>query len=170
MRRRCLPTKSAYNAIENVQFAGYDNHKFKKISSVFVRNFYSLRLNSRVRSSLAVMWQSQHTNERSRRSKSPPQIYFILEKYMKHAIQTGALIAAAAAAMALSGTSFAATSTVSAGDKVHCAGTNSCKGTSECKSATNECKGQNQCKGQGFVSSKAGECLAKNGKIIDLNK
>lgn len=89
---------------------------------------------------------------------------------MKKAIQTGTLIAAAAAAMALSGTAFAATDTISAGDKVHCSGINTCKGTSDCATAENKCKGQNVCKGHGFVSTKAGECLAKDGKIIDLNK
>ncbi|MCU6434970.1 hypothetical protein LPB67_14425 [Undibacterium sp. Jales W-56] len=89
---------------------------------------------------------------------------------MKQTIQTGALIAAAAAAMALSGAAFAGTATISAGDKVHCAGINSCKGTSDCKTAENACKGQNSCKGHGFVATKAGECLAKNGKIIDLDK
>lgn len=87
---------------------------------------------------------------------------------MKKTIQTGALIAAAAAAMALSGASFAGTTTVSAGDAVHCVGINSCKGTSDCKTAENACKGQNACKGHGFVAAKASECLAKGGKIIDL--
>ncbi len=94
----------------------------------------------------------------------------ILEIHMKKSAQTGALIATAAAAMMLAGTSFAATSTISAGDKVHCAGINSCKGTSDCKTPENACKGQNTCKGHGFVTEKAGECLAKNGKIIDLDK
>lgn len=89
---------------------------------------------------------------------------------MKKSIQTGAMIAAAAAAMALSGLAIAGTSTLSAGDKVHCSGINSCKGTSDCKTAENACKGQNSCKGHGFVATPAGQCLAKGGKIIDLDK
>lgn len=89
---------------------------------------------------------------------------------MKHAFNTGALIAAAVAALTVSGVSVAATSSVSAGDKVHCAGINSCKGTSECKTAENACKGQNACKGHGFLTAGAGECLAKGGKIIHLDK
>jgi len=47
---------------------------------------------------------------------------------MNHTIKSGALIAVAAAAMALSGTASAVTATVSAGDTVHCAGINSCNG------------------------------------------
>lgn len=89
---------------------------------------------------------------------------------MKKAVKSGAFIAAAAAALALSGAANAATSTISAGDKVHCAGLNSCKGSSDCATAENSCKGQNKCKGQGFLSMKASDCLTKGGKIIDLNK
>ena len=89
---------------------------------------------------------------------------------MKQIIKSGSLIAVAAATMALSGTAMAATTTLSAGDKVHCAGINSCKGTSACATAENQCKGQNSCKGHGFLSVKASECFAKGGKIIDLNK
>jgi hypothetical protein len=89
---------------------------------------------------------------------------------MKQTIKTGALIAAAAAAMALSGAANAGTTSVSAGDAVHCAGINSCKGTSDCATAENACKGQNACKGHGFLASKAGACLSKGGKIIDLDK
>lgn len=84
--------------------------------------------------------------------------------------KSGAMIALAAAAMALSGGVIAATSTVSAGDKVHCAGINSCKGTSECATAENSCKGMNSCKGHGFLAAPAAECFAKGGKIVDLNK
>jgi len=83
---------------------------------------------------------------------------------MKQTFKTGALIAAAAATMALSGTVSAATASVAAGDTVHCAGVNSCKGKSDCKSAENACKGQNACKGHGFLASKASDCFAKGGK------
>lgn len=89
---------------------------------------------------------------------------------MKQTIKTGALIAAAAAALAMTGGASAATSTITADTKVHCAGLNSCKGTSDCATAENKCKGQNSCKGHGFLTMKAAECLAKNGKIIDLDK
>lgn len=89
---------------------------------------------------------------------------------MKQTIKSGALIAATVAAMAMSATAFAAPATLSADDTVHCAGVNSCKGTSDCATAENQCKGQNVCKGHGFVKAKAGECLAKKGKIIDLDK
>ncbi len=85
---------------------------------------------------------------------------------MKTTIKTGALIAAAAATMALSGVAPAAESS-SAGDTVHCAGINSCKGKSDCKTAENACKGQNSCKGHGFLAVKAAECSAKGGKVID---
>jgi len=89
---------------------------------------------------------------------------------MKQSIKSGALLAAAAAALALSGAVSAATTTISTGDTVHCAGINSCKGKGDCATAENACKGQNTCKGHGFVASKAGACLAKGGKIIDLDK
>ena len=92
---------------------------------------------------------------------------------MNHTIKSGARfvsIAAAVAAMAMSATAVAATSVLTADDAVHCAGINSCKGTSDCATAENACKGQNVCKGHGFVKAKAGECFAKKGKIVDLDK
>lgn len=83
-----------------------------------------------------------------------------------NAMKTGSMIAAAAAALALSGTvSAEQTKTMAADDMVHCAGINSCKGTSDCKTAENACKGQNKCKGHGFLVVKASECTAKKGKI-----
>jgi hypothetical protein len=90
---------------------------------------------------------------------------------MKQVIKSGAMIAAAAAAMAVSGQVNAAPkSSVNAGDVVHCAGINSCKGTSACATAENACKGQNSCKGHGFLALQAKECLVKGGKIVDLDK
>lgn len=90
---------------------------------------------------------------------------------MTTTFKTGALIAAAAAAFAMSASVLAApTTSISAGDSVQCAGVNSCKGTSDCATAENACKGQNSCKGHGFVAKKASECLAAGGKIINLNK
>lgn len=90
---------------------------------------------------------------------------------MKQVIKSGAMIAAAAAALAVSGHAGAAPKTsVSAGDMVHCAGINSCKGTSACATAHNACRGQNSCKGLGFLEMNAKECLASAGKIVDLDK
>jgi hypothetical protein len=89
---------------------------------------------------------------------------------MTNLSKPAALIAATVAALALHAPSIAATATVAASDVIHCAGINSCKGTSDCATAENKCKGQNACKGHGFVKAKAGDCLAKKGKIIDLDK
>jgi hypothetical protein len=85
---------------------------------------------------------------------------------MKQSIRTGALIAATAAAMALSGVAFADTASATADDSVHCYGINSCKGQGSCKTAENACKGQNVCKGHGFLPTKAAECSAKGGKAL----
>jgi uncharacterized membrane protein len=80
-------------------------------------------------------------------------------------MKSGALIAAAAAAMALSGTVLAegaaASATAATADAVHCLGINTCKGTSACKSAENACKGQNVCKGHGFLIVGKSECEKK---------
>jgi hypothetical protein len=84
---------------------------------------------------------------------------------MKATFKTGALIAAAAATMALSGAVTSATA-ATADDTVHCAGVNSCKGTGDCKTAENACKGQNTCKGHGFLALKAADCKAKGGKVL----
>lgn len=61
-------------------------------------------------------------------------------------LRSGALIAAGAAALILSGcASNGGTNTANA-SSVHCVGVNACKGTSDCKTAGNACKGQNACK------------------------
>jgi hypothetical protein len=86
---------------------------------------------------------------------------------MRASDKSSALVAMAVASLALSGTISAATTSVSAGDTVHCAGINSCKGKSDCKTAENACKGQNACKGHGFLATTASECTAKGGKIVD---
>ena len=83
---------------------------------------------------------------------------------MKQAFKSGALIAAAAAAMALSGAVSATPVSAGTGDTVHCAGINSCKGKSDCKSAENACKGQNSCKGKGFVEMTQKQCDAAKAK------
>jgi hypothetical protein len=87
----------------------------------------------------------------------------------------GASIAAAAAALALSGAVFAADApkgskgmAVGASDKVHCYGLHECKGNSDCATAEHSCKGQNGCKGHGFKAAAAKDCLTQGGVIGDL--
>lgn len=78
------------------------------------------------------------------------------------------LMAAAAAALFLSGGVMAAEKAESAKQEasVHCSGINSCKGTSECKTASNACKGQNSCKGTGWVTvASEKECTDKGGTV-----
>jgi hypothetical protein len=84
--------------------------------------------------------------------------------------RSGSTIAAAAAALLLSGAvaspSFAATDA-----KGHCIGANACKGKSACKTAKNECGGQNSCKGQGFLELTKAECDKIEGaKFEAVNK
>lgn len=87
----------------------------------------------------------------------------------------GFQLAAAAAAMALSASAFAADApmgatgkAIAAGDKVHCYGVHSCKGNADCKTTEHACKAQNSCKGHGFKAMPAGECLKAGGTIGDL--
>ena len=81
---------------------------------------------------------------------------------MKMTKISGATLAAAAAALMLSG---AASVPASAGEeaKVQCYGVNACKGHGACKTAKNDCKGMNACKGQGFVSVTKANCDAIGG-------
>ena len=90
-------------------------------------------------------------------------------------IKTSASFALAAAAMALSGMSFAADApkgsdgkAIAASDKVHCYNVHDCKGNSDCKTTDHSCKGQNACKGHGFKAKLAGECFKENGVIGDI--
>jgi hypothetical protein len=84
---------------------------------------------------------------------------------MQMKIVSGASLAAAAIALAVSG---AALTTQAQAKKapVHCMGINSCKGTSACKTATNACKGQNSCKGQGFLLEKSSAACKKLGGTV----
>ncbi len=85
---------------------------------------------------------------------------------MKINVTSGAAIASAALALAVSGTSLMMPTKASAeGDKVHCMGVNSCKGHSDCKTASNSCKGQNACKGQGFLDVTKAECDSLGGTV-----
>lgn len=77
---------------------------------------------------------------------------------------SGAAVAAAAAALFISGCASMSQPAGGQSAKVHCVGVNSCKGQSDCKSATNSCKGQNACKGKGFLALTKSECDAKGGR------
>ena len=77
---------------------------------------------------------------------------------MKIDINSGAAIAAAAAALLIAGTALSAPMQMAAGEKGHCMGANACKGQSACKTATSECSGQNACKGKGFTEMTKEEC------------
>lgn len=82
---------------------------------------------------------------------------------MKHIGKSGAALAAAAFAMAISG--LAPVPAQADDAKVHCVGVNSCKGQSECKTASSSCKGLNSCKGQGFLSLTKADCDSAGGKV-----
>lgn len=78
---------------------------------------------------------------------------------------SGAAVAAAAAALFMSGCAGMSQPSSSAQTaKVQCFGVNACKGQSDCKSASNSCKGQNACKGKGFVAMSKSECDAAGGR------
>lgn len=86
---------------------------------------------------------------------------------MKLARSSGVALAAAAAALLLSGTVSAPTATAAEG-QVKCYGTNACKGQSACKTAASQCKGLNSCKGQGFtLTSSEAACTQMGGKLKD---
>jgi len=78
-------------------------------------------------------------------------------------MKTGATVAAAAAAIALS--SVAVTPVLAGHAPVHCYGVNSCKGTSDCKSYNHDCKGMNSCKGQGYKELSKKACLKEGGSL-----
>lgn len=70
-----------------------------------------------------------------------------------------ALLAAAAAAVFVSGQATIATAAHhEAGETVKCEGVNSCKGHSECTTDHSECSGLNECAGKGWKSMTAEEC------------
>ena len=62
---------------------------------------------------------------------------------MQMKIVSGASLAAAAIALAVSGAGLTTSPAQAKKAAVHCMGINTCKGTSACKSASNACKGQN---------------------------
>jgi hypothetical protein len=85
---------------------------------------------------------------------------------MKQFAKSGAVLAAAAFSMAVSGAAFAPMAQAEDA-KVQCSGVNSCKGQGECKTTTNACKGQAACKGHGWISLSKAECDAKGGKVVE---
>src|SRR5262249_54529389 len=87
------------------------------------------------------------------------------EEDMK-SINTGVLIASAAAALLLTGALSARAEEKAGGDKVHCGGVNACKGQGACAGGGHACAGKNACKGQGWTDMSAADCKAKGGKDV----
>jgi uncharacterized membrane protein len=85
---------------------------------------------------------------------------------MKQFAKSGAVLAAAAFSLAVSGAAFAPVAQADDA-KIKCSGVNACKGQSECKTAATSCKGQNACKGHGWMSLSKADCDAKGGKVLE---
>ena len=85
---------------------------------------------------------------------------------MQMKIVSGASLAAAAIALAVSGAAMTSPAQAKKAP-VHCAGINSCKGTSACKSASNACKGMYSCKGMGFLIKKSAMACEKAGCKVE---
>ena len=85
---------------------------------------------------------------------------------MKMSINSGASVAALAAALLFAG-SIAVPHPAAASSKGHCIGANACKGKSACKTASNACKGQNACKGKGFTKLSAAKCAKIQGATFE---
>ena len=75
----------------------------------------------------------------------------------------GLAIAAAAAALFISGCESTGGTSARTEAKIACDAANACKGMSDCKTATTQCAGQNDCKGQGFVKLSSAECSKVTG-------
>jgi hypothetical protein len=80
---------------------------------------------------------------------------------MKISVSSGAVLAAAAAALVVGGSIPSANA--ASNYKVKCFGQNACKGHGGCKSLSNACKGKNACKGQGFTMKSKSACTASGG-------
>ena len=79
----------------------------------------------------------------------------------------GMLIAAATAALVMSGNLDARASDKEGGDVVRCAGINECKGKGACSGADNACKAKNECKGKGWDEvASAEECTKQGGQVV----
>jgi len=85
---------------------------------------------------------------------------------MKLSLRSGTTIAAAAAALIISG-ALAPAAQAAEGAKGHCVGANACKGKSACKTAANDCAGKNDCKGKGFLAMTKEECDAVEGATFE---
>jgi uncharacterized membrane protein len=83
---------------------------------------------------------------------------------MKLVAKSGAVLAAAAFTLAVTGTTFT-TAPAFAADNVKCQGVNACKGQGACKAPGHSCKGQNACKGQGWINTTAAQCKAWGGTV-----
>lgn len=84
---------------------------------------------------------------------------------MKHIGKSGATLAAAAFALAITGSAMTISTPSVAAGKIQCFGVNSCKGQSACKTARSSCKGLNSCQGQGFLEMTEAKCLKKGGSL-----
>jgi hypothetical protein len=84
---------------------------------------------------------------------------------MQIKVVSGASVAAAAIALAVSGVAFTGQAQAKKAP-VHCMGINSCKGHGACKSAKNACKGQNSCKGMGWLPEKSATACKKLGGTV----
>jgi hypothetical protein len=90
---------------------------------------------------------------------------------MKIDVNSGAAIAAAAAALLIAGSAVSAPMQMAAeGGQGHCVGANACKGKTACKTASNACKGQNACKGKGFLVMTQEECAKIEGAKFEPTK
>ena len=85
---------------------------------------------------------------------------------MQMKIVSGASMAAAAIALAVSGAALTSNPAQAKKASIHCAGGNACKGKSACKTADNSCKGQNACKGKGFTLEKSAAACTKKGGTV----
>ncbi|MGO8738818.1 BufA2 family periplasmic bufferin-type metallophore [Rhodoblastus sp.] len=85
---------------------------------------------------------------------------------MQIKVVSGASLAAAAIALAVSGAALAPTQAQAKKAMVHCMGVNACKGKGACKSAKNACKGQNACKGMGWLPEKSTSACTKAGGTV----
>jgi hypothetical protein len=77
---------------------------------------------------------------------------------MKLTTKSGAVLAATAAAMLMSGAVTVPTALAGEAAIGKCIAANACKGLGSCASAKNACKGQAACKGQGFVELTEEQC------------
>lgn len=90
---------------------------------------------------------------------------------MKLDVNSGAAIAAAAAALLIAGSAVSGPAQMAAeGAKGHCMGANACKGKSACKTATSACGGKNACKGKGFLEMTKEECDKIEGATFEPTK